>query len=158
MSRNKILMRFTALGRHLFHDKTGRNLLDLLVGMLYIDAVRRAMFALADNWIQRGSFWRGSERQGWGRIYSQYQQVARAALHSLERGIGSMTLSPRVARIILRLWGGMMFPSVARQEAVEQFQERHGCKPPWFLVISPTRACNLQCGGATPTPARGLRR
>jgi MoaA/NifB/PqqE/SkfB family radical SAM enzyme len=147
MSRNKISMKFAALGRHLFHSKAGRNLLDLFIGMLYIDAVRKVVFALADNWIQRGSFWRGSGRPGWGRIYSQYQQVAQAVLHSLGRGIGGMTLSPRVARIILHLWGGMMFPTAARQEAVEHFQERHGCKPPWFLVISPTRACNLQCEG-----------
>ncbi len=89
MSRNKTFMRFTAVGRHLFHNRAGRNLLDLFIGMLYIDAVRKVVFALADSWIQRGSFWRGSERPGWGRINSHYQQVARAALHSLERGIGS---------------------------------------------------------------------
>ena len=59
MSRNKIFMKFTALGRYLFHNKADRNLLDLLVGMLYIDAVRKVVFALADSWIQRGSFWRG---------------------------------------------------------------------------------------------------
>ena len=147
MSRNKIFMKLTSLGRHLFHNKAGRNLLDLSIGMLYIDALRKVMFALADNWLQRGSFWRAGERPGWGRIYRQYQQVARAVLYSLERGMRSKTLSPRVARIILHLWGGMIFPTAARQKAVEQFQEKHGCKPPWFLVISPTRACNLQCEG-----------
>ena len=75
--------------------------------------------------------------------------MALAALHTVDRLVAQRTLSPAVARVLLRRWSRALYLafSPASSSLVRQFRDEHGCGPPWFITISPGRACNLRCQG-----------
>jgi sulfatase maturation enzyme AslB (radical SAM superfamily) len=56
-------------------------------------------------------------------------------------------MSRRVARVIVERWGRAVFAPPARWQAIAAFRQQHGCRPPWFLVLSPGHACNPACPG-----------
>jgi MoaA/NifB/PqqE/SkfB family radical SAM enzyme len=87
------------------------------------------------------------EAHGWHKIRQQRRAIYASVLKALDRAIDCGVLAPRVARVVLRRWTGALLPSRARRAAVDRFRRAHGVPPPWFLVISPGRACNLRCAG-----------
>jgi MoaA/NifB/PqqE/SkfB family radical SAM enzyme len=129
------------------NSRFGKPLLNVLARLLYLKPVRKQFIAVMDRLLQESKFRDGSIRTGSYKIQEQYRWISRAALHSLDRAIEKRVLAPQVAQMILYLWVGMLFPSKQRKNAVEQFRQNHGSAPPWFLVISPTHACNLKCTG-----------
>ncbi len=150
-------MRLSGLGRLAFHSRPGRLLLGALTRALYLAPVRRALVRAADYLLGRPALWRRRDRAGWGKIDAQYRWIARAVLRSVESAIAQRWLAPHVARRVFALWGGALFPSLERQRAAGRFRAAHGVGPPWFLVISPTRACNLDCAGCYANSGPGSR-
>jgi len=122
-------------------------LLDATTRLVYQNAVRKSLLHATDRLLQESRFWVRRDRAGWHEIYQQYRLISLAVLHSLDRSIEKRVLAPQVARLIFDLWAGAFFPSKERKLAAQRFRQAHGCAPPWFLVISPTHACNLKCTG-----------
>jgi MoaA/NifB/PqqE/SkfB family radical SAM enzyme len=140
-------MNISRLGASLFDSRFGRYLLDITTRLVYIDWLRKPLVYGMDRLLQGPRSRDGADHTGWHKIRQQYRDVSRAVLHSLDRAIEKRFLAPHVARLIFNLWGRALFPSRERVQAVQRFRDQYGSAPPWFLVISPTRSCNLKCSG-----------
>lgn len=79
------------------------------------------------------------------RILTERKLMAFSMLYSVKRAIENKSLKPDVAGAILKLWARALTVPRETSPAVKQFHQQYGCNPPWFLVISPGHACNLQC-------------
>jgi len=122
-------------------------MLDVTTSLVYVDWVRKPLVHGIDRYLQAPRSWDSLDRMGWHKIQQQHREVFRAVIHSLDRAIEKRVLAPHVARRIFDLWGRALFLSKERRNAALRFHEEHGSAPPWFLVISPTRSCNLKCTG-----------
>ncbi|NMC11848.1 MAG: radical SAM protein [Chloroflexi bacterium] len=71
-----------------------------------------------------------------------------AILHSVECALTEHKLSPATFRAASEVLGRDLFiEKKLRNQCSKKFKEQFGFNPPSFLVISPTRACNLHCVG-----------
>lgn len=125
---------------------TGR-LLDAMTRLLYVDRARKATVYLIDRLLRAARPGMPRTPTGWNKIQAQHRSIYLAVLHTLDRVIEQGVLSPQVARVVIERWGGALISSRTRRAAVRRFRDAYGAAPPWFLVISPTRACNLSCTG-----------
>jgi MoaA/NifB/PqqE/SkfB family radical SAM enzyme len=71
--------------------------------------------------------------------------MALSIIESINRAIEKGNLTPNTAQRVLALWSNAVSIPRERSQIVKQFYKVNGCKPPWFLVISPGHACNLKC-------------
>lgn len=140
-------MKIAKFGPILFDNNLGMHVLDAFTRLFYIDFLRKPFVSAADHLLRDSRFWQRIDRPGWHTIYQQYRDISLAVLHSVDRVIKQHILAPQVARVIFKLWGRAFFPSKERKVVLQQFREDHGSAPPLFLVISPTRSCNLKCTG-----------
>ena len=114
-------------------------------GILSNGPVRRFFIRKFENWlydaiVNHDSFGRPRKVQE-DKFY-----LLRALLYSAERNIQRGYFSKDVARrMIENLVKGAFMHSGKDIEA--KFKEKYGYGPPSFLVISPTKACNLHCIG-----------
>lgn len=144
------------LGRHLLNARTAPGVLDAVNSLLLRDRSRRALIGTADRVLH--AFEHRHARSGApdARIRRERTVVARSILHTLDRLLDRRQISPHVLRTITELWGRAWSLSARSRPSVRRFQRLHGCAPPWFLVLSPTNACNLSCpycyAGADPAP------
>jgi MoaA/NifB/PqqE/SkfB family radical SAM enzyme len=132
---------------YIVNSRVGQVAFAIAAGLMYIAPVRKFSMHRARRLLNDPKFWINPKRNRWEKINAQYRGIALAALTSLERVIEMRILAPRVARIISGLWARAFFPSNQRFLASQRFRQDHGSAPPWFLVISPTRNCNLNCTG-----------
>jgi MoaA/NifB/PqqE/SkfB family radical SAM enzyme len=114
--------------------------------LFYLDPVRRYLIHAASRLLVTSKLIT-NDRPGWQKIYAQYRWISLAVLSSIDRAIEKRILAPHVAGRIFELWGRALLPSRQRRLIIQRFSKEHGAPPPWFLVISPTRACNLACTG-----------
>ena len=128
---------------HLF----GSRVLDAATRLLYLDAARKPLVYLLGRALRVPRPGAARPPTGWDKIRGQRRSIYLAVLHTLDRVIEQRVLAPHVARVILERWARALCPPRARQAAVGRFCDTYGTAPPWFLVISPTRACNLACTG-----------
>ena len=71
--------------------------------------------------------------------------VLRNMFYSIDCALERETISPAVRKSVLKnLIGNVIMEDNATKRA---FTEPHGFAPPNFLLISPTKRCNLQCVG-----------
>ena len=71
--------------------------------------------------------------------------LGKALLHSVERGFNKGLISKEAAKGLLQVFiGNVFFGGFYKRR---KFIEKHGFKPPMFITISPTKACNLKCIG-----------
>jgi len=131
------------LASHLFASRV----LDATTRLLYLDAVRKPLVYLLGRALQVSRHGAARPPTGWDKIRAQRRSIYLAVLQTLDRVVEQRVLAPHVARVILERWGHALCPSRARQAVVKRFRDAYGVAPPWFLVISPTRACNLACTG-----------
>jgi hypothetical protein len=125
----------------------GGRLLGAGASLLYLDALRAPLVRAANGWLQRQLDRPPGSHPPWQQIARQRLLIERAILHTVDRLIGRRLLSPHLVRVIARLWGQTLLRPVGDQPAARSFRQRYGVNPPWFLVISPGHACNLQCAG-----------
>jgi MoaA/NifB/PqqE/SkfB family radical SAM enzyme len=74
-------------------------------------------------------------------------QIQRALLHTIERAAAEGRLAPTVVRNMIRTLGHQILIQRGERTAVDRFYAQYGERPPAFLVISPTKSCNLRCAG-----------
>ena len=135
------------IGRHLVTGPAAGPLLTLATNLLYRDKVRAPLMGIAD-WRLRARVNRVPQvPSAWYRIEKERTLVARAILHTVDRLIERRALSPHVVRVIMDLWGRVLFVPQGAQPVVQRFREEYGCDPPWFITVSPGHACTLQCSG-----------
>jgi MoaA/NifB/PqqE/SkfB family radical SAM enzyme len=73
--------------------------------------------------------------------------IFQSVLTTLDRLLKKRQISPQVINKISRLWGKTLLGALWKNSRAVGFIQSYGCKPPLFLVISPTSACNLHCQG-----------
>jgi MoaA/NifB/PqqE/SkfB family radical SAM enzyme len=70
--------------------------------------------------------------------------LLRCALQNVEKGYLSSNVFSKISQLMLT----NSYPRKQRySEKLEEFKNRYGKYPPNFIVLSPTRACNLNCTG-----------
>jgi hypothetical protein len=134
--------------RKLMNGPLGGPLLSAGGSLLFRDAVRAPLARALDR-----RLWARAQRAA--SLEKQRTLIYRAVLHTLDRLLARHTISPHVARVVVERWSRAFFASRERRRAVAAFQEREGCRPPWFLVISPGHACNLSCPGCYASSGAG---
>jgi MoaA/NifB/PqqE/SkfB family radical SAM enzyme len=140
-------MDLSGLASNLLDYNFGKHMLNKITKIVYLDFVRKPLVYALTLLLEKTRLWDGKNGAGWRKISKQHRDISIAVIQSLDRSLDRSLLSPDVARLIFDLWGRAFFPSKKRKIAVQLFQKRHGSKPPWFLVISPTHSCNLNCTG-----------
>jgi MoaA/NifB/PqqE/SkfB family radical SAM enzyme len=74
-------------------------------------------------------------------------EVGIAILRTIERAVGSGSLSQQTVMKVLRILGGSVFINKGEPTARTRFMEINQVSPPEILLISPTKGCNLRCEG-----------
>ncbi len=124
------------------------------------EALEGIIYGLARRDSLRGLFLRQFERKtmrdlaGDRRPPNQLPGVHRdrrllglALLHSLDRALGRGLATDAVARRFLHNLVRWYIVEDYDRDLKERFRAEHGYGPPWFLTISPGKACNLRCVG-----------
>ncbi|MCD6167472.1 radical SAM protein [bacterium] len=79
------------------------------------------------------------------RIQEDKYYVLRNMLHSINKALENKRVSPSVRRGLIKiLVGNVLLENNATKRA---FKETYGFGPPTFVLISPTKRCNLRCIG-----------
>jgi len=79
------------------------------------------------------------------RIQEDKYYVLRNMLHSINKALENERVSPSVRRGLIKiLVGNVLLENNATKRA---FKETYGFGPPTFVLISPTKRCNLRCIG-----------
>jgi MoaA/NifB/PqqE/SkfB family radical SAM enzyme len=74
--------------------------------------------------------------------------ITRSLIRSLALAISGMRDKPLIRKSLSRSVFPAMFASIrSTKSRVSNFHERYGFDPPTFLVLSPSKACNLRCAG-----------
>ncbi len=68
-------------------------------------------------------------------------------LHTAERALMDNQLSPATRRGLFKILIQKLMLEGADPGTIGRFEAAHGAKPPMFLLISPSKACNLRCIG-----------
>ncbi|MCF8335323.1 MAG: radical SAM protein [Bacteroidales bacterium] len=78
------------------------------------------------------------------RKYQFMASLLRCALQNVEKGYLSRNVFKRISQLMLT----NSYPRKQRySKKLEEFKTRYGKYPPNFIVLSPTKACNLNCTG-----------
>lgn len=131
----------------MLRSRAGDPALDLTCRLLYSGRLRGPIFRLAERGISSFLDTHESEPDVSPRIRREQVLTASAVLDTVERLIARKALSPHLLRVIMGLWGRALMVASGDKPAVRRFRAEHGCEPPWFIAVSPGRACNLRCPG-----------
>ncbi|MCK4245137.1 MAG: radical SAM protein [Candidatus Omnitrophica bacterium] len=71
--------------------------------------------------------------------------MGRALLNSMDRAFASDNISKECVRKLANVFLSKIFVEGIRTR--REFKEAHGFRPPGFITIAPTNACNLKCKG-----------
>lgn len=71
--------------------------------------------------------------------------ILRNMLHSINRALENKRVSPSVRRGLIKILVGKVL--LESNATIRAFKEAHGFSAPGFLLISPTKQCNLRCTG-----------
>jgi len=73
--------------------------------------------------------------------------IGLSVLHAAERAMQDNRLSPATRRGLFKILIQKLMLEGSDPATIGQFKADHGAKPPMFLLISPSKACNLRCIG-----------
>lgn len=79
------------------------------------------------------------------RVQEDKYHIILALLNSLDRLLTEKTIAPSVRKALLKNLAGRVF--LEKKSNKEAFIEEHGFEPPLFVLVSPTKRCNLHCVG-----------
>ena len=79
------------------------------------------------------------------RKFQWSRNLIRTVLKNYDKGIIAKESFLKLSKVIIE--GAFQSNRKNYEEAVLNYNNRYGIKPPSFLVISPTKACNLNCYG-----------
>ncbi len=110
------------------------------IGLMQNNLVRGSAIRLADRaiweFLKRTNNPPGMKRDEW--------LTLRGLMYSFDRSLRKGNISERAARHVIEFAHKRI---LAKNPSAEAFKERYGDSPPGFLVISPSRTCNLHCKG-----------
>ncbi|MDR7434351.1 MAG: radical SAM protein [Armatimonadota bacterium] len=144
-----------------FHTLVVDRLVDLSDHLLRNDRLRSLLMRQVERLLIRylEEQTRGSPHPR--RVEEDKRDMLLALARSIDRGLREGVISPHVSRTLLRT---VIFNVITRStrevaEARARFSAEHGgYGPPAFLVLSPTKMCNLRCTGcyanAGPSPEK----
>ncbi|MCI2426861.1 radical SAM protein [Candidatus Acetothermia bacterium] len=118
------------------------SILAMIIKTRYRPLLRRKLVNLAERSIHRNVIFTPNrpEQINWDRYIT-----ARSLLHSVERALQSRNISDHALQSAATVVNAAV--SSASTTAREQFAAKYEDGPPGFLVISPTKMCNLNCPG-----------
>ena len=131
----------------LLQSRFGDPILDVVTRLLYADRIRRPFFGMVERSLLSYLETRNDDPTANARIKREHQLTASAVLDTVDRLIARKAISPHLLRVIMGLWGRALGVPATADPAVRHFSESYGCEPPWFIAVSPGRACNLHCPG-----------
>ena len=132
---------------NILQSRAGDPILDLATRLLYMDRLRGPLFQVVERWLASYLGVRDTDPSAGPRIKREHLLTASAILDTVDRLIARKALSPHLLRVIMGLWGRALTVPPMEKPAVRRFYEEYGCEPPWFIAVSPGRACNLRCPG-----------
>ena len=110
------------------------------LGLMRNNLIRGSAIHLADRaiweFLKRTNNPPGMKRDEW--------LTLRGLMYSFDRSVRKGLISERAARHVIEFAHKRIR---AKNPSAEAFKERYGDSPPGFLVISPSRTCNLHCKG-----------
>lgn len=124
----------------------GNPLLKLGGRLLYSDIARPAVLRLIRRRVE-AVMQLEKNPPGQRKIKLQRKLIIEAALHSVEQAAARRTISRQVLQRVAGLWLRVIGDSVEEHPGIKRFKEQYRRDPPWFIVFSPGRACNLKCEG-----------
>ncbi len=105
---------------------------------------------LVNNWVKKA--WAGAEHdmevgtRPPGMIKDR-TAFGVSILKAIDRGLADGRIGRANFSRMLNVLIGDSFVNRGVGGAKERFQAKYGCRPPGFLLISPTKTCNLRCTG-----------
>ena len=79
------------------------------------------------------------------RVQEMRYLALRNLLYTVDRALSDGRISPQVRKAVIKNFIGQVV--MGESDRQRPFREKHGYDPPTFLVISPTKKCNLRCIG-----------
>jgi len=79
------------------------------------------------------------------RILYEKKIMVRAIINSLRKSLERNSIKKQVTGDVLTLWARAIALPREKNKEVKDFVSKRGCRPPFFLVISPGHECNLRC-------------
>jgi len=141
-------MDMVQLGSRLMTSRVGGPLFAVGKRLLYNNAIREPVFRFIGQWLEATLDRDDNVPPVWREITRQRKLMGLALFSTVNKALRQKTLSPHVFDGIMNVFlRTLWLPSLANQPADLPFIEEHGCKPPWFITISPGHACNLHCTG-----------
>ncbi len=119
----------------------------LVTGLLYNRFIGRHIFNLIQKKLS-AYFNSGKGRAGLSsskRIQNEKIMMISSIFETMKKSIANGAVSKSLASEVLRLWTGAVIPAKNHNPEIRCFIEENKSKPPFFLVISPGKACNLSC-------------
>ena len=119
---------------------------------------RKAAVSLAEHWIMDGLKESRSNPKYPAGVNDDRTISSLALLRTVERLFTEYDLADNVSKRMFNVIVKDMMLDSWYSQVSKGFYEQHGEKPPSFLLISPSKACNLQCTGcyadSGPTPEK----
>lgn len=140
-------MDLPALGERLLSSRASGLLSGAAGRLLGCSAIRKPLLKLIDGHLCSRMAKDGDIPANLRTIMRQRLLIYRAILHTIDRVVRRRGLSPVVLKTIAKLWGRAICLAAKTRSGPDPFRDEFGCDPPWFLVISPSHACNLRCAG-----------
>lgn len=137
----------TTLERSLWHYSPAA-ILDAVIAR---DSLRHIALKITDRRLYQNWLEKSSNPEPFHCRQDAYY-LLRNLFYSLDRALSEKRIAPAVRRSILETLIGGFFLNLDTREGKagkiqNQFLEKYGFLPPGFLVISPTKRCNLRCVG-----------
>ena len=80
-------------------------------------------------------------------VYRDRRLLGLSMLHSVDRALDRDLVADSVQRKVLHNMVDWLIANEYHEDFKEEFKAAHGCKPPFFVVLSPGKRCNLHCIG-----------
>lgn len=145
------------LAGRLVSTRAGRALLAAANSLLHNDTLREPIVHFVDNRLRANLERNEQVPPAWRKIAQQRGLMGLALFHTLDRTLRQKNLSPRVTRGIINVVVPVLF-GPGQLSIMRRFKDKYGCNPPWFVTVSPGKACNLNCVGcyanSGPSPAK----
>ena len=80
-------------------------------------------------------------------VYRDRRLLGLSMLHSADRALRKGLVADSVAKRVLHNMVDWYLADGYNGEFGTEFKVEHGVRPPWFIVVSPGKGCNLHCKG-----------
>jgi MoaA/NifB/PqqE/SkfB family radical SAM enzyme len=118
-----------------------------LIKMVNHKHLRKLLVKKADNYIYKSLV--KNDMEDLEKVKLKRYQFLSAMLHCVIKNIDKGHVSPEIVRKIIEVLveNNLIREGRSYNQAMEEFEEQYGERPPTFVVFSPTQICNLKCIG-----------